>query len=110
MDVAPLVRVDLVRTNDVPNLVVEHLCGRTRKSRQTGVLEILQELSHRNAERLRALEYLQSRECMNVDFGNGVLNCAQVAQIIEPGERPVNAALHAHLSRSLGPCLLGPAR
>ena len=106
--VQPLLRVDLVRRDDLPDLVVQDLRRRAGQGAQPRRLQLPEKLAHGLLQRRRALEHLQRRERMHMHVRQRRLDGLGDTDIGVAGIVGMDAALQAHLGRPARPGLLGP--
>ncbi len=103
----PLRRVELVRTDDGPHLVVQHLGGGSGQGVEARVFQQSQERLHRQSERLRPLPDFQRREGVDVHFRNRRLDRRAGVKVGLSRVARMNPALQAHLRCSPHPRFLG---
>src|SRR3954471_22851433 len=108
VNVQPLLGVHLVRADDGPDLVVEDLGGRTRKRREAGVAQALEVVAQGYAEGSRALPDLEGGECVQVQFGQSLLDRPADVDVEVAREGGVDTALKANLGRAALPGFLAP--
>ena len=107
-DLLPRVRGQLPLREEPPDVVVEDLRRRPGHRPEAVLLAGGEELPERDAHLRGAVEDLHRTERVDVDARDPALHGVQEVEIEGAGEIGVDPALHAHLARPLGPCLLGP--
>src|SRR4030095_5920561 len=93
----PLLRRDLVRTEDPPHLVVEDLRRRAGKRGEARVAQAHEVVGEGEPERGRALPDLERGEGVDVQVRKVALDRLDELDVVVPGERGMDAALEAHL-------------
>ena len=105
MGVEPLLGVDLVRAQDLADLVVEDLRSGAGERPEPGVHHAAQVVGERLAVALRALGDLERGEAVHVDVGRRLLHGSGDVEVVLAVEVGVDASLQAHLGRAHVPRL-----
>ena len=98
----PLLGVDLVGADDGAHLVVEDLRRRARERLQSGLAQPGQVVGQGHARAPGSLGHLQCGEAVDVDVRRPGAHGVEHVEVVVAVEVGVDAALQAHLGRTLG--------